>query len=211
MGKTYAELKDSLGQWLGMNLKRLPDAIRGDCINIAQRELCRLLNTRYNEVTDTFATVAGTASYALPATWKQPYQLWYLDPDTGGRVDVNFLLKEEFDDRYPDPTKQAKSAHFTVWGSSLYLGSTPDRALTINRDFYAILADLANPGDTNGFTTNAWEAVLFRALGDVSRYGIEDARIPMWQQRAAELKDQLDIEHSRARSSGRRAESQEPG
>lgn len=208
----FSDLKTRLADWMGAaNAVRFPQTVRGDLINIALRELCRLYDTRYNETSDTLATVAGTASYTLPATWSRPYELWYLHPTSGDRVVVDFLLKQEFTRNYPDPTDRDLPAHFTVWGTSLYLGPTPDRVLTINRDYYAILAELSADGDTNAFTTNAWEAVLFRALADASRYGIEDARVPMWKDRAQELADQLVIEHTRARSTGRRAESQEPG
>src|SRR5574337_1105316 len=150
-----------------MNAVRLPDAIRGDCVNIAIRELCRTLATRYNEVSDTFATVAGTQSYDLPATWSRPYQLWYLDPDTGDRVDLDFVLKEEFDRLFPDATDEDDPTFYTVWGDQLLLGATPTRVVTIHRDFYAILADLSGASATNGFTVNAWEVVLMKALGDV--------------------------------------------
>jgi len=208
VAKTYSELKAALGDWLGQNAVRLPLSVRGDLINLARRELCRRFTLRYNEASDTFATVSGTRTYALPATWSQPYQLWYLDADTGGRVDLDYKSKEEFDLLFPDSTKTAKPTHYTTWGSLIYLGKTPDRVLTVNRDFYAILADLSAEDDVDPLP---WEAVLFHALADVSRYGIEDARIPLWQARAQEIDDQLVIESSRARSSGRRAESQEPG
>lgn len=211
MAKTYKQLRDALGNWLGANAVRLPDAIRGDCVNLAIRELCRLHDSRYNEVSDTLATVSGTASYALPATWSRPYQLWYLDPDTNTRRDLTYKSKEEFDTLYPDGTELGKPSIFTVWGASLLLAKTPDRVLTVHRDYYTILADLSADGDTNGFTTNVWEVVLFKALSDVSRYGVEDARIPVWQARARELEQQFLIEYSRGRSAGRRAESQEPG
>jgi hypothetical protein len=211
VAKTYAELKTALGDWLGQNALRLPLAVRGDILNIAQRELCRMLAMRYNEVSDTFVTMAGTRTYALPATWSRPYELWYLDSETDGRVDLAFTLKEEFDWLFPDATTTAKPTHYTVWGGNLFLGATPDRVLTITRDFYAILPDLVADNDTNGLTTNAWEAVLFKALADASRYGIEDARIPLWKERATELETQLLIEHARARTSGRRAAGREPG
>ena len=211
MAKNFGELKTTLGAWFGANAVRLHPDIRGDILNIAQRELCRRLDLRYNEVSDTFSTVANDPTYDLPATWSRPYRLWYLDTETDGRVTVDFLLKEEFDTRFPDPTQTGKPTYYTVWGSSLYLGKTPDRVITMNRDYYAILADLAADGDTNGLTTNAWEAVLFKALAETSRYGIEDARIPLWKARADELETDLLIEHRRARSSGRRAEASEPG
>lgn len=207
MSKTYAQLRTALGSWLGMNTTRLPDDVRGDMVNLARRELCRLHDMTFNEVSDTFATVAGTYLYALPAVWSRPYQMWYLDPDTGVRVEILYKSKEEFDILFPDSTTQGKPSVYTVWTGSILLAKTPDRVLTVNRDYYTVLADLVNDADVDPLP---WEAVLFKALADASAFGIEDARIPLWQARAREIINGLTIAERRAKSAGRRAESQEP-
>ncbi len=210
MGKTFADAKLALGQWLGMNAVRLPDEVRGDILNMARRELSRLYDLAFNEVEDSFTTEAGERAYDLPAGWSRPYQLWYTHPEHGGVVTLDLLSREAFDRRFPDETTTGKPTAYTVWGGQLLLGQTPDRALTIHRTYYRILPDLAGT-QTDDLMDQAWEVVHFKALADVSRYGIEDARIPMWQARARDLEDQLVIEHSRARSAGRRPVSQEPG
>jgi hypothetical protein len=74
-----------------------------------------------------------------------------------------------------------------------------------------ILPDLSNATDHDAFTDNAWQLLLYRALAETSRYGIEDARIPVWESRAADLERALVREHSRRGSTGRVPQSQEPG
>ena len=211
MGKDFTTLKTALADWLGnLDTTELPDSIRGDCINIALREICRLHDTRYNEVSDTFATLNNIFDYAVPATWSRPYTLWYIHPVNSGIVRLIFKSKDEFDQLFPDTTKTALPTHYTVWGSNIRLGKTPDRAVTINRNFYAILADLSAANLTNGFTDNAWEPLLFNALAESSEFGIEDARIPMWRERGRKFVRDLVIEQARAKSMGRRATSTEP-
>jgi hypothetical protein len=210
MGKNFTDLKTALGDWLNLDANELSDSIRGDCINIALREICRLHDTRYNEVSDTFPTVATTFDYAVPATWSRPFTLWYIHPTNGGIVRLVFKTKDEFDQLFSDTAKTGLPSHYTLWGSNIRLGKTPDRAITINRNFYAILADLSAGNLTNGFTDNAWEALLFNALAEASEFGIEDARIPMWRQRGQKFVADLVIEQARAKSVGRRATGMEP-
>lgn len=212
MAKTFEQLKAALGDWLGMNTTRLPDSVRGDMVNMALRALCRLYDLRLNEASDTFATVASQRGYALPATWSRPHTLWYVAPSTGAIVTLGQKSKEEFDLLYPDQAKTGDPGHYTIWGTEIQLGRTPQSILTINRNYYALL-ELADgsPQNENAFTSGAWEVLLFKALADSARYGIEDARVPVWQARARELEDQLSIEHAHARSSGRRVESRDLG
>src|SRR5262245_58783312 len=122
----FGDAKATLASWLGVNAKRFPDSVRGVLINLARRELCKR-DLRFNEVEDTFATVAAQRAYALPAGWARPYQLWYVNPSTAGRVDVDYKLRDEFDRIAPDPTKVALPSVYTVWGPSLLLAKTPDR------------------------------------------------------------------------------------
>src|SRR5262245_61036818 len=208
---THVQLRDRLGDWLATNAKRIPQSVRTDILNMVQRELCRAHDLRYNEFVDSFDTTTGANAYPLPAAWSRPYELWYIDPDSRGVVFVKFLLLDEFDNRYPDPTATARPQHFTLWGDLLYLGPTPDLNVTVNRTYYGYVPDLVADTDHNGFTDQAWDLMLFKGLASLTRYGIEDDRIPTWESKAAELEGDLVREHARAKSMGRRPVGQEPG
>jgi hypothetical protein len=82
--------------------------------------------------------------------------------------------------------------------------------LTIHRAYYRYLPDLSADGDHTALTDKAWEVLLFKALGDMTRYGLEDERIPVWQARGTELELQMVREHARAKSAGRRPVGREP-
>jgi len=211
MAVTFENLKTKLGDWLDMDTTRLPDSVRGDIINIVMREILRKRDLRFGETSDTFATVASTRNYLLPTGWSRPQSLWYQNPDTLGITFLTFLNKDEFDLKFPDSTKEADPSNFTVWAGNIQLGKTPERILTINRNYYAILADLTDADPSDQMTTDAWEVLLYGALVEASRFGIEDPRIPMWATRHKDLEDQLTMEHRRARTSARIAQSREPG
>lgn len=201
MAETFATLQAKIISWLNVDTTRL--SIAGDLINMAQRELLRKHDLRFGETSDTFATADGDNDYDLPTGFSRPHSLWYTDPDTSAVVFVTYLPKDEFDARYPDATKKAKPGNYTFWGQTLYLGKTPDQIITINRNYYKLLADLSADGDSNDFTDNAWEAIFFKALTLSSLYMVEDARMPVWQAKAKQLEDDLVEEHRRARSVGR--------
>lgn len=213
MAETFETIKTKLGDWLDVNTTRLTDAVRGDLINIVQRRIGRNYDLRFFEVSDTFTTVDGTRDYALPARWSRPLSLWYQDPDDSAIVFLTRRDKDEFDNKFPDQTKKAKPSDYTVWAGNIQLGKTPDRVLTINRNYYRILADLADGAgnNENDLTKNAWEVLLFGALVEATEYLIEDPRRSMWLSKFKEIESDLVSEHRRERSAGRIPQNTEPG
>ena len=200
---TFEEMKAAMGTWLDTDLNRLPNESRGQIINICQREILRVNDLRFSEKTATINAVDATASYDLPAGWSRPYSLWYY---SSGKHDIDFLSKEEFDIKYPDPTSKGVPKHYTVWGEYIIFGPTPNASFSVNANYLKLLADLADgsPNNTNPFVEGAWEVLFFRALWYASEFMIEDARAPLWANKAQMLEQKLAIEHARARSSGRR-------
>jgi hypothetical protein len=207
----FGEAKTELADWMGAaNTKRLPAPVRGRLINEARQDLCQR-DLRWNEREDTLTTVAGQRNYLLPLGWSRPYQCWYQHPDTGGRVDVNHLTREEFDRKIVDATELAWPSLYTIWGRDMLLGPTPDRVLTIQRTYYVILSALTEDEDaTDVLLNHVWELVRLKALVAASAYMVEDARLPTWKAMAMEQEAKLVVEHSRGRSTGRRAQSREP-
>lgn len=213
MAKSFTQIKASIIDWLNIeDVARLSDSAQGDIVNIVMRRTCRLHDLSYNEISDTFATVASQQNYALPTQWSRPHTLWYLNTATSSIVYLESLSKEKFDLNFPDSTKTAKPSAYTVWGGNIQLGPTPSEIITINRNYYAILADLVtSSNETNAFTNGAWEILLFLSLVEATQYGIEDDRVGLWQAKADGMLRELVIEHARAKSVGHRSVSEEPG
>ncbi len=208
--KDLTALRTALGDWLDVDTTRLSNSIRDDSLNIVMRRLLRKYDLWFGETSDTFATVDGTRDYAKPTGWSRPFSVWYTDPDTSAVVFLDRINKDEFDARFPDSTKKAKPTHYTVWGTNLQLGKTPDQVITINRNYYKILDDLSASNLSNDFTTNAWEVLLFGALVEITEFLIEDARRPMWVRKFEGFESDLQAEHRREHSAGRIPQSKEP-
>jgi hypothetical protein len=88
----FEDLKSSLGDWLGKDYTQLNDTIRGQLINMAQRELLRNADLRFGEYIYSFNTVASQADYDVPTGYSRTYSIWYMGG--GEKIDLVFLTKE---------------------------------------------------------------------------------------------------------------------
>ena len=232
MSKNFGQLKSAIAQWLIVDsedtAERLPSAICGDLINWTIKSYCRNRESRFGEDSDYFSTVALTRDYDEPSNFSKPKKFYYISPDSGKVVILDYLDKDKFDATYPGSALYATGAPaliagvdssliiddpsaYTLWDGKIILGKVPDRVLTIFRDFYAIPADLADDTDTNRMTLAADDYILFKSLAGAAIFGIEDERIPMWAGVAAKLEAEIDSEDSRRKQTGRIPQSREPG
>lgn len=199
---TFLQLQTSLADWLSVDATSLPVSVRKDLINQAMRELLHLHELRFGEFADTVATIIGTQDYALPTGFSRPYILWYFDTAISGLTTLKYIERDLFIVRFPDVTVTGEPTHYSIFGSNFKFGPTPKTVRTINREYYGLLADLSADGDTNTFTIAYPEPILFRAMVLASKYGLEDARAPMWEAEAKAHEQRLIIEYSGIRSHG---------
>jgi hypothetical protein len=207
----FEDLKSSLGDWLGKDYTQLNDTIRGQLINMAQRELLRNADLRFGEYIYSFNTVASQAAYDVPTGYSRTYSIWYMGG--GEKIDLVFLTKEEFDKKYEDNLVTGLPANYTLWQNKLYMGPLPDAIYSMSWNVRRLLADLVDgsPNNSNDMAIWAWEVLLFKAISDATKYLFEDARAQMWEAKAAKLENDLVSEHSREKSVHRRPVTNEPG
>lgn len=214
MAETFETLKARILDWLAADATRLPDAVRGDCINLIQRRVMRNHDLRFGETADTLALVANDHDYNLPVGWRSPLSLWYINPGTDARIDLVRKTKDEFDALYPDPTAGTDTPiNYTVWGGLIYFGPTPNQSLTLNLNYYKVLPDLVDgsPNNTNDFVDEAWDVLFYGAMEEACKYLLEDQRAAIYGGKFLELEADLAGEHQREKSSGRVAQSRIPG
>ena len=128
MVETFETLKTKIGDWVGVDIQRLPEQVRGDALNLIQRQVTRNHDLRYGEVDDSIPLTASVANYTLPANWRNPISLWYINPVTSARIDVVRLSKDEFDIRHPVVGDTGTPINYTIWGSTLSFGRSEYRA-----------------------------------------------------------------------------------
>lgn len=207
---TFEQLKAAIGDWFATDTQRVPDTIRGQMVNMAQFDL-RLLDLRFFEATASVATVASRNYSDLPTRWSRPLGMLYLTADTIKYID--YISKEEFDNRYAVCTTPGVPDHYTVYGNKIYWGPTPDGIYSMTHNYMQTLPDLVDgsPNNTNDLVSVAWPAVLFKALAYTCTFAVEDTRKSIFESEAARQENKLQIEHSRAKQTGRRPESNMPG
>jgi hypothetical protein len=207
---TFSDIKTAIGTWLDKGETALPDAVRGQIVNMIVQEYCRRFDLSFNEYTADVSALASTPSSDLPTGFSRPCEMYYLDSD-GNKVDVDYLSREEFRIKYPNSTETGDIVHYTLWAGKIWWGPTPAANQTVKFDIYRILTDLVAADATNDFTIYHWPLLLFKSCCLASIYGIEDARMATWQSEYIKLENQLVQEHSRAKSAGRRPVSNEYG
>lgn len=214
MAETFGTLKSKVATWMGAdNTNRFPDAVRGDCVNMAIRRLLKKYELRFGEVVDTLLVSAGDHDVAMPDRFVSFDSLWYLNSG-GTLVELEYVTRKAYNRRYPNPSDasgRANPAHYTFFGSVLYLGPTPTLDITLNREYYAFLADLSDPGDTNVFIDSEWEPIFWMAMKRAAKYLNEPMRLTEWEEEMRESEDALVREHTRTRSRGKAAVSRIPG
>lgn len=209
---TFKLLKDTLADWVGSSTSspRWTDVTRGILINRAMRYIAARYDLRYNEASTIINLIANSPSYVIPADYSRPYFAWYLDPVTFKQKPLPFLTYDAFTAVYPDPTSTALPTNFSVYGTSLFVGKTPNQALIMNLNYYNVPPELVADGDSNALTIGCWEAVFDRALVETSEYLIDDDRMDLWLRKWKETEFRLVSEHTRSRSNALIPQSVEP-
>jgi hypothetical protein len=207
----FEELKTAIGDWLGKDYQQLPDTVRGQLINMAQRDMLRSYDLRFGEYLYPLSTTSSNPEYPVPTGYSRTYSIWYMDGVD--KIDLIPLTKEEFDRKYAANTTTGSPAHYTIWANKLYVGPSPDAAYSLKWNVRRMLADLVDgsPDNTNDMIVWAWEVLLFKSLAWATKYLIEDARAPLWQADADRMEAALVREHSREKSVHRRPATNEPG
>lgn len=207
---TLVQMRTRVRDWLSVTSARLPDSYCNDLINDACREIYRNYDLRFNETLQTSgSTVAGTATYALPATFSRVIAVRIV---TGGDftawTQLNQLSYGDFIAKYgfPASTTSGDPVDFAIASSGatpLMFGPTPSRVNVYYIDFYEIPADLTADGDVNSLLTSDYQPVLYKALAKACKFMLEDDRSAVFEIEYQAAMRNLLTEHNRTRWSGK--------
>lgn len=191
---TYTDLQAAVANWLHRDdlASSVPDFIA-----LAEARLNKVLRTRQQVTTATLATVAGTATVALPASWLEFESLRLVTPN----VPIEHLPRGQFVDAHPSSDTGAPT-HYVIDGSNIVLGPKPDAIYSIEAVYFAAVPSLSGGTPTNWLLTEWPGLYLFAALSEAAPFIGQDARVAVWEQRySAELAAAITAD-ARARSSG---------
>ena len=177
-----------------------------DFITIAQRKIERgdpieaaglVINPagNYNCMrTEATGTLTSASPYlAFPTRYKDIINFWVIDDNN--QYSLVKDSKAHAIELYKDLTGAAGTIDrpkifSTDWVNSRFiLRPTPDTTYTYYLEYYNYLAELSLDADTNWWTSNCWEILLYGALLQAEPYLVNDARAIVW---AGMLKNALD-------------------
>jgi len=178
-------------------LRELPLAI-----NLAIRDAEDRLTLRAMEASTELTTVILPASPTQaqkdtsrilgvkPALWREARAKPQLHEDAGGLIEKEWIMDEQeafriYDEQATDTGEpahiQERISDFAVFPYSDSLSDYTDKEYRVRLYYYAYLADLAAITDTNWFTDNATNFLIWAAAGDLL------FRVPGQEGRAAAL------------------------
>lgn len=190
-------LEADIANWLARD--DLTDQISG-FIRLAQSSFNRDLRTRQMVKEATLSPVSGHV--ALPDDY---LEVVTLESDTNPRQILQFLSVEEFKSRYGQSVA-GPHVHYTTIGDSMRLA--PDSPNDVILTYYAQLAPLVEPEDTNWILTSHYDAYLYGCLLVAAPYLMNDQRIPVWGQMLERALQGIRRDEQRAAYSGGPIQSQ---
>ena len=192
----YTDLQASVASWL--NRTDL-SALVPDFITLAEGRIARDLRLRNQLTAGTLSTVGGTQTVALPTGWLEFENLSVLD----GTVyrQITYVTGENLNTRYPTGDQSKTPRIFTIEGSSLLLGPTPDAVYTLSASYYARFAALATTA-TNWLLTNHPSIYLNAALAEGCDFLKDDAGVSKYLARYTADKDALQKSNDAGTHSG---------
>lgn len=172
---TYANLKTTIANYL--NRSDLTSYI-GDFISLTESRLNRELRVREMVNIDTSTTtVASTQSYALPSGFLEATTIIYQsDPF---KI-LKFISNVDFYEKYNTSQTAGSPTYFTIVGTNILLGVTPDSAKTLQINYYKTISSLSDSNTTNTILTNYPDLYLYGALAESAPFIMQDDRLKTW-------------------------------
>lgn len=105
---------------------------------------------------------------------------------------------------YNYPTRSADSTpnYIAREADNFIFGPYPDSAYTVKGIYWKKLTALSTDNETNWFTSNAPDLLLFASLCEAAPWIQEDARIPIWENKYALIRDRIQREDDREEFGG---------
>jgi hypothetical protein len=192
---SYSELKTAIKNWLHRGTEL--DNYTADLITFAENRIYRDLRIKAME--SAFSTAISSGTIALPTRYRElKYAYVNTSPATIlERKDAEWILAN-----YPTRSADGTPLFIARDGEYFIFGPYPDTTYTIKGTAYCALAPLSDSNTTNWFTANASDLLLFAALAEAEPLLMNDPRIPLWEQKYAQIRDRIQRENDREEFSG---------
>lgn len=214
---SYQTLKDAIGRWLYRDNESDIDDRSSELLQLGEARIRRnqewfsqvySLENGGNPLT---VTVNPTV---LPALIKQVLNIWASTGDWKHTIEIVPIsqwrdLAASNRDASGIPTKAVIVPEMDGWpntGAKLYLwpqpSSDPNSPFAIDFKYLKDLAPLSNSNTSNGLLLRHPDLYLYAALAESAPFYQHDERLPLWEQRYAQIVREINIERERAEFGG---------
>jgi hypothetical protein len=182
--KTYSERPDDAA--LAEQIPKL--------VLLTESELAADLRVLGNELVVTAALSVGAASLVKPSYWRRTTSFGILVPGQG-RKDLFKRPYEYLRNFWPDAAQTGVPRFYAEYNYNNFLvAPTPDLAYTFELVYFARLDPLSEDNQTNWFTANAPQLLLFNGMHHVSLFLKNFDKADVWKMRYKEAIDSLKME-----------------
>lgn len=170
----YTDLQDSIAAWLHRSDLT---AVIPDFITIAEKRIAGDLVARLMDTVLTQPTIANQNYIAAPSDLLNIRSIAVQsDPVTV----LDYLTPDQFNSQYIYGEAGVPRS-YTVIGSNIYLGPTPDAVYSVLNTYQSSIPALSLSG-TNWLMTNYPHVYLFASLCASVMYTKDTSAIPAWEQ-----------------------------
>jgi hypothetical protein len=184
---TYAGWIEGLKQWI--DVEDLSDDIFAVCLQLAQVRLNRELNSQWMESNHPITVI--TPSIPLSLTTAIPdYNRVRLVVSSQNLLPLEARAFNEYQksiaDLYGDgqaiSPQSEKPCEYAIESQSLYIAPYPAAASIITVYYYVLVPPISVSLNNNIFTDHHFDVLLYASCLEISRYIVEDERVPLWEQ-----------------------------
>lgn len=190
----YSTLQDSIAGFL--HRSDMTDIIK-ELISDAEFRIANELRVRAMEASYSQAIASGTVT--LPTGFLEWKHL-YVDGSAAQKLerrDAEWIYTN-----FPTRSSNGKPLYFAQEADALIFGPYPDSTYTVKGVYYKKLDALSDSNTSNWFITNAPDLLRYGALCEAAPYMQDDARISVWEQKYAQVKQRIERTEKREKVSG---------
>lgn len=181
---SYATLTTEIGAWLhrGTSL----DAEIAGFIQLGEARVYRDLRVRQMEVSLSSAIASGVIS--VPTGYLE-MKYAYINGSPMRKLerkDAEWIYLN-----YPTRSSDGTPRFFAREAESFIFGPYPDSAYTVKGVYYKKLDALSDSNTTNWLVTDAPDLILFASLCEAAPWMHDDARIPLWEKKYAQIAQRI--------------------
>ena len=192
---TYSDLKTSIANFLARS--DLTDQIP-DFISLCEARMSRELDTRGQESSTTFSTVAGTESYALPTDLRE-IRVAKINK-TPTKV-LEFVTPHGIYVNSPQ-NETGNPEFYTVIGGNIHLRPIPDSVMTVELILGSGLTVLSDSNTSNTVLSRHPDAYLYGSLTAAHTFLMDEARATQYDALFTRSIDEIKKDTDQARYGG---------